>query len=992
MVINFLIIQKRPRPERKKNLPFKFFNFWADHPAFLEIVKDAWGSDIYGTPMYRMAQKLKRVKVALKTFNFQSFGKLRERVVDAREKLTQAQSKLLHNPTDPSLLDDERKWLKRYHDLAIAEEGFLKQKSRVQWLKLGDQNTNYFHKAIKARNARNAIKILTSGNGCRIEDPVEIKEEAVRYFKEILCVAGSRSAEYSTDGLVWSQQHLNILNGEISPEEVKLAMFSIDDNKAPGPDGFSARFFKAAWGIIGCDVVDAVISFFKSGSILREINCTIIALVPKVPNPESMTDYRPISCCNTVYKCISKIIAARLNQCIPQIISPAQSAFVKGRNIADNILITQELMINYHRDKGPPKCALKVDIKKAYDTISWSCILGILASMGTPVYLLECIKACITTPFFSVSVNGELAGFFASKRGLRQGDPLSPLLFILAMEALSRSLSVAGRNQDFQFHPKCKEFNLTHLAFADDVFLFAGGTKSSVQVLMDELNRFEEFSGLQVNKQKSAIFIAGVNDEVKSELLITTGFKLGSLPMKYLGVPLISTRLSHVDCQPLMDKILTRIQSWTSRALSYAGRLQLIDSVLYSIHQYWCSLFIIPKYTIYKIEQTFSRFLWARNIESTHRAKISWKSVCLPKEEGGLGLRRIKDSNDANVMKHIWNLFYRKDSLWVAWVRRLYLRRGSFWCAKTPSICSWSWRKILQLKDKIRPFIKHKVCNGKGTFLWHDFWISVGPLVSYYGDRIVYDSAIRSNAQVAEVIEEGRWNWPLANSVDLIDIKNRCVNYQLDVTREDIISWTLGPSGVFSVNSAWNHFRPKMAVTSWHHSIWFPQAIRRHAFIAWLTVQDRLTTQDKLLKWGLTNSISCVFCRSNVEDRNHLFFGCQFTAGIWLRILRLCGNIRSPRCWENEFLWISATKGKSFSAIIKRIAWGATIYHLWRQRNSRVFENIFSPADAIFHLICNDVRLRISSFQKVADNPVNRAMCERWSFPLNILGHGRLSG
>ena len=276
--------------------------------------------------------------------------------------------------------------------------------------------------------------------------------------------------------------------------------------------------------------------------------------------------------------------------------------------------------------------------------------------------------------------------------------------------------------------------------------------------------------------------------------------------------------------------------------------------------------------------------------------------------------------------------------------------------------------------------------------MWHDFWSSVGPLVSYYGDRIVYDSAIQSNAQVAEVIEDGRWNWPIANSADLIDIKIRCVNYKLDVTREDIISWTLGPSGVFSVNSAWNHFRPKMVVTSWHHSIWFPQAIRRHAFIAWWTVQDRLATQDKLLKWGLTNSISCLFCRSNVEDRNHLFFGCQFTAGIWSRILRLCGNIRSPGCWENEFLWISATKGKSFSAITKRIAWGATIYHLWRQRNSRVFENIFSPADAIFHLICNDVRLRISSFQKVADNPVNRAMCERWSFPLNILGHGRLSG
>ena len=174
---------------------------------------------------------------------------------------------------------------------------------------------------------------------------------------------------------------------------------------------------------------------------------------------------------------------------------------------------------------------------------------------------MKCIKACITTPSFSVSVNGELAGFFASKRGLRQGDPLSPLLFIIAMKAFSRSLSVAAHRQEYQFHPKCKEINLTHLSFADDIFLFDGGTKSSVQVIMDELNRFEEFSGMQVNKQKSSIFIVGVNGDVKIDLLNTTGFSLGSFPMKYLGVPLISTRLSHCDCQPLLDKIMTRIQS-----------------------------------------------------------------------------------------------------------------------------------------------------------------------------------------------------------------------------------------------------------------------------------------------------------------------------------------------------------------------------------------------------------------------------------------------
>ena len=187
-------------------------------------------------------------------------------------------------------------------------------------------------------------------NDCRIEDPAAIKQEAVRHFQSILCSddpSGSRS-EYldSLDGFRWSSQHLVMLNKAISHEEMKEV---IDDSKAPGPDGFSSRFFKAAWDIIGSDVCVAVSSFFEPGSMLREINCTIIALVPKVPNPGSVHDYRPISCCNTIYKCISKIIAARIKQCIPDIVSPSQSAFVQGRSIADNVLITQDLMLNYHR-------------------------------------------------------------------------------------------------------------------------------------------------------------------------------------------------------------------------------------------------------------------------------------------------------------------------------------------------------------------------------------------------------------------------------------------------------------------------------------------------------------------------------------------------------------------------------------------------------------------------------------------------------------------
>ena len=302
-------------------------------------------------------------------------------------------------------------------------------------------------------------------NGCKSEDPATIRQEIVKHFQSVL---GSNMqdlsyVDYNMDGLVWSSEHLDILNSRITHEEIKRSMFSIDDAKAPSLDGFSSLFFKRAWNIVGSEVSEAVAYFFRSGCLLREINCTIIALVPKVPNPSSIHDYRPISCCNTIYKCISKIITAIIKRCLPYIICPSQTAFGQGRSIADNILLTQELMKNYHLDSWAPRCALKIDLKKAYDSMRWGCILDILYAMGTPAILLSCIKACITTPKFSICVNGELTGFCASKRGVRQGDPLSPFLFIIAMEAFLRSLSKAVLHPRFDFHQKCKEIKLSHL-------------------------------------------------------------------------------------------------------------------------------------------------------------------------------------------------------------------------------------------------------------------------------------------------------------------------------------------------------------------------------------------------------------------------------------------------------------------------------------------------------------------------------------------------
>lgn len=214
--------------------------------------------------------------------------------------------------------------------------------------------------------------------------------------------------------------------------------------------------------------------------MLRGTNSTTITLVPKVLHPSSMNDYRPISCCNTTYKCISKIIASRLKVILPLIISPCQAAFVSGRRIGDNILLAQELFRNYHRPYGPACCAMKIGLSKAFDSVSWDFLLAVLRLLKFPPKFIFWIKACITSTFFSVKVNGSLCGYFEGAKWLRQGDPLSPYLFVIALEVLSTMLSKVSREPLFKHHWKTKLLSITHMCFADDLILFCHGDTHSV--------------------------------------------------------------------------------------------------------------------------------------------------------------------------------------------------------------------------------------------------------------------------------------------------------------------------------------------------------------------------------------------------------------------------------------------------------------------------------------------------------------------------------
>ncbi|VFQ66656.1 unnamed protein product [Cuscuta campestris] len=322
---------------------------------------------------------------------------------------------------------------------------------------------------------------------------------------------------------------------------------------------------------------------------------------------------------------------------------------------------------------------MKLDIQKAYDSVSWEAISSILYNLRFPEQFISWVMFCVSTPSYTLNVNGSHYAYFKGARGLRQGDPMSPLLFVLVMEYLTRSFQAAVNKGRFGFHPLCASMKIVNLCFADDLIVVCKAETKAVNCIMKVLKEFKLATGLSINYNKSHIVFGGINEQMKEELLKITKMKMGTLPFTYLGSPITAARLSASDCDALVHKITTKIGAWGSRHFSYAARIRIINSVLMGIITFWSRIFIIPKGVLKKVTSICRNFLWGSSSDYKRTPLVKWEEVCQRRNYGGLGLKNIFNWNRAIVMKLNWDIANKKDVLWVKWIHNRYIRGADFW-------------------------------------------------------------------------------------------------------------------------------------------------------------------------------------------------------------------------------------------------------------------------------------------------------------------------
>ncbi|CAN6678460.1 unnamed protein product [Malus baccata var. baccata] len=592
---------------------------------------------------------------------------------------------------------------------------------------------------------------------------------------------------------------------------------------------------------------------------------------------------------------------------------------------------------------------------KAYDRVEWDFLLAIMEKMGFDPKWRSLVSGCISSVNFAIMLNGEPGQKFAPSRGLRQGDPLSPYLFLLVSEVLSLLIqrpSDTNQINGVQINPQGP--SISHIFFADDTLIFLKADQKNCSNIVNIIKEYCLASGQQVNMQKSSVFFgANISDELRGDLEGILGMPAVENPGIYLGVPAIWGRSKNGGLAYVKDRVLGKVQGWKQSTLSSAGKEVLIKTVVQAIPAYPMTIFKFPANVCNDLDSIISKFWWGHKGDERRIHWISRNTMGLPKVEGGLGFHCFRDFNDALLAKQCWRLIQDPHSFWARVLKARYFPHCSILEAKRGGRASWAWSSILSGRDLLLKESHWQIFNGKDVRVWIDRWLPTIP-----DGRPLPRGGVQvsRNTQVAALVCPTTGGWDIEFLKPFISAReyDAIVDIQIgDPNLWDRLIWPYDRRGMYTVKLGYHCVHAKTAhrvnlgsSSSWSvpnnlwNVLWKLHTPPKLRGFFWKIAHNALATSEGLFRRRVAPSPLCPICQTHEETIEHLFLLCPWVETIWFGgMLNLRINRNDITSWMNWIITLTNSISNSKVEVNRVLSYVAfSCWQIWKTRCNFLFQ------------------------------------------------------
>ena len=572
---------------------------------------------------------------------------------------------------------DYDRLLKEYEDLFSLKANGARIRSRLQDFEEGEKSSKYFYGLEKKNAKEKAWTEIFDKHGNTITGTSNIQRRQLEFYEDLFRTQNLKNDEkdynFFFDNLdkskKLSEDSKNFMDSDIEASEIFKALKKMQNNKSPGPGGICVEFYKLYWNLIGDDLCEVLKKGLEDQELAySQYLASIILLYKKGPRPD-IKNWRPISLLNCDYKLLSKVLAERLKRVLTEIISNDQRGCVPGRYIGENIRLVEDMI--YEIEQGNiPAVLLQLDQEKAFDRVEWDWLFKVLVHFNFGETFISHLKTLYKNARSCIITNGYQSRYFDVSRGIRQGDSLSALLFIIQFEPLLakikaekdiKGISVYLRNSNDTIETKgCQ--------YVDDTNSFISDIESTKKYF-ELIGKFEKLSGSKVNIDKTVCMPLNGGNMLEAELKVLK-LKLSTGPEKALGVPIGKSTYNYdTYWEGLIEKVEKKLKVWRSRSMSYEGKTLLIRSVGASQILYAAEMKVVDQLHVKKINEILFEFLWAgKNI------KINREICYLPRDLGGIGM--VDLDKVIKVKRVNWIIRFLKEGSGQSWSRLIenYIR------------------------------------------------------------------------------------------------------------------------------------------------------------------------------------------------------------------------------------------------------------------------------------------------------------------------------